>query len=305
MNTLILRKQHCHFSLTDLIRCTIIRPLSILSIFMLFSVATFATGDSTKYLTGKDTLFMTLDENTGEKIFEHKIVKGQTLYGLARFYGMNEEQLFPYNPTLKSNKVGIGQIIRVPIPNIAIKRYKGDNFKRWKFIPLMFIVKPKDNLYKIAKRVFHMAPDSVMAWNGLQGDVIAPGQRLLVGWVSMEGVPDSLRKAVIKPKIDAQKQELSEKFKKQKQTVEVRGAAFWQIKGNATTDYYCLHRTAKTGTIISITNGVNNKTAFAKVIGKIPDSAYSHEVILIVAPSVAKVLGAKDEKFFVKIKYAE
>jgi LysM repeat protein len=305
MNTLILRKLFILSATLFKLR----RPLSILSLIMLFSCAVFATGDSTKYLTQKDTLFMTLDENSGEKIFEHKIVKGQNLYSLARFYGMNEEQLFPYNPSMKSNKVAIGQVVRVPLPNSAIKRFKGDNFKRWKYVPLMFVVKPKDNLYKIAKRVFHMPPDSVMAWNGLAGDVIAPGQVLLVGWVSLGGVNDTARSvaaAAIKiPKIDKQHIELGDKFKKQKNTVESRGAAFWQTKGNPTTDYYCLHRTAKAGTYIAITNGTNGKTTYAKVVGKIPESAYSHEVVLIVAPSVAKTLGAKDEKFFVKIRYVE
>lgn len=309
MNTLILRK----FLPLSAFWHNLRRPLSILSVLMLFSFAIHATGDSTKYLTQKDTLFMTLDENSGEKIFEHKFVKGQNLYSLARFYGMNEEQLFPYNPSLKSNKVSIGQVVRVPLPNSAIKRFKGENFKRWKYVPLMFVVKPKDNLYKIAKRVFHMPPDSVMAWNGLSGDVIAPGQVLLVGWVSLGGVNDTARSvttantalSIKKIKLDKQIAELSEKFKKQKTTVESRGAAFWHTKGNSTTDYYCLHRTAKAGTYIAITNGTNGKTTYAKVIGKIPESAYSHEVVLIVAPSVAKALGAKDEKFFVKIRYME
>ena len=103
------------------LRWAIFTPLSIFAFwaFPNFSFAT--TGDSTKYLMSKDTLFITLDEKTGEKIFEHRIVKSQTLYSLARFYGMNEEQLFPYNPTLKSNKVGIGQVVRVPIGSSPLR----------------------------------------------------------------------------------------------------------------------------------------------------------------------------------------
>ncbi|NJN34534.1 MAG: LysM peptidoglycan-binding domain-containing protein [Saprospiraceae bacterium] len=152
-----------------------------------------AQGDSTHYLTQNDTLFMYLDEQSSEKIIEHRIQKKQTLYSLARFYGLNEEQLFPYNPTLKNNKLNIGQVVRVPLPNMAIKRFKGQNFKRWKYAPLLFKVQKGDNLYKIAKRVFNMSPDSVVLWNGLQNDIIAPGQTLQVGWVSVEGIPDSLR----------------------------------------------------------------------------------------------------------------
>lgn len=263
-----------------------------------------AVNDTTKYLTLKDTLFITLDENTNEKILEHKIQKGQTLYSLARFYGLNEEELYPYNPTLKSNVVSVGQIVRIPLPNSAIKRFKGDNFKRWKYAPIVFKVKKGDNLYKIAKTLFHMPVDSVVKWNNLQKPVISPGQNLHVGWMSLGGVPDTIRN-IRKSSVDIKKKQLAANFEKQTKTVEQRGAAFWQKNGNPNTDYYCLHRTAKIGSTISITNGMNFKTVYAKVIGKIPENAHGNEVVIIVAPSVAKQLAAKDEKFFVKIKYSE
>lgn len=279
-------------------------PLSILLIFLLPLIAHASWGDSTKYLTLKDTLFITLDEKSNEKIYQHKIIKGQNLYSLARFYGLNEEELFPYNPNLKSNVVGIGQLIRVPIPNASIKRFKGDNFKRWKFAPIAFKVKKGDNLFKIAKTLFHMPIDSVMKWNNLPNQNISPGQLLHVGWISLDGVPDSIR-TLRKGTVDLKKKQLEDNFAKQKKTVEQRGAAFWQKKGNQNTDYYCLHRTAKIGSTLSIMNGMNFKTIYAKVIGKIPDNAYGNEVVIIVAPSVAKQLAAKDEKFFVKIKYVE
>ena len=277
---------------------------SILLIFLMPLMAHASMGDSTKYLTLKDTLFITLDEKSNEKIYQHKITKGQNLYSLARFYGLNEEELFPYNPNLKSNVVGIGQLIRVPIPNACIKRFKGDNFKRWKFAPIVFKVKKGDNLFKISKTLFHMPIDSVVKWNNLPNQTISPGQLLHVGWINLDGVPDSIR-TLRKGTVDLKKKQLEDNFSKQKKTVEQRGAAFWQKKGNQNTDYYCLHRTAKIGSTISIMNGMNFKTIYAKVIGKIPDNAYGNEVVIIVAPSVAKQLAAKDEKFFVKIKYVE
>ena len=60
-------------------------PLSILLFLMLPLIAHASWGDSTKYLTLKDTLFITLDEKSNEKIYQHKIIKGQNLYSLARF----------------------------------------------------------------------------------------------------------------------------------------------------------------------------------------------------------------------------
>jgi hypothetical protein len=119
----------------------------------------------------------------------------------------------------------------------------------------------------------------------------------------IEGVPDSMRN-VRKVSADTRSGIYKDNFVKQKKTVEQRGAAFWQRKGNQKTDLYCLHRTAKAGSFIAISN-MSGKTVYAKVIGKMPDNAYGNEVVVIVAPSVAKMLGAVDEKFFVKMKYVE
>jgi LysM repeat protein len=283
-----------------------VSPFSIVIILLCLSLKSFANqGDSTHYLTLKDTLFITYNEDTGEKIYEHKISKGQNLYALARFYGLNEEELYPYNPTLKSNKVGIGQLVHVPIPNAAIKRFKGDNFKRWKYAPIMFVVKKKDNLYKIAKTLFRMPIDSVMKWNNLPDQTIQPGQLLHVGWMSLDGVADTIR-SMRKGAVDIRGKLLQNDFTKVKsKTKQQKGAAIWQKNGNQNTDLYCLHRTAKVGSTIAITNNMNNKTVYAKVIGKIPEKAYNDETVLIVAPSVAKILGAKDEKFFVIIRFVE
>ena len=281
-------------------------PLSIVALFLLKTNFSFATGDSIKYLTAKDTLFITLNETTGEKIFAHRIAARQTLYSLARFYGLNEEELYPYNPKLKSNKVGIGQIVYVPIPNAAIKRFKGSNFKQSKYAPIIFLVKKGDNLYKIAQTLFRMPIDSVVKWNNLPNRTIQPGQLLHVGWMSLDGVSDSTRHANVKSNsTDIRSKMLSSHFEKQKKATEERGAAFWNTKGNPKTDLYCLHRSAKVGSIIGITSTMTNRTAYAKVIGKIPENAHGSETVLIVAPSVAKFLGAKDEKFFVKIRYTQ
>jgi LysM repeat protein len=282
-------------------------PLSIAAFLMLttsiFAKTPTLTGDSSKYLTLKDTIFISLDERTGEKVFEHRMAAKQNLYRLARFYGMNEEELFPYNPTLKSNVVSIGQVIKVPIPNPAIKRFKGDNFKRWKYAPIVIIVKKGDNLFNIAKRMFHMPVDSVMKWNNMATQTTTVGQRLQVGWMSLDGVPDSIRSLRKVGAAEIRSKMLAVYFTKQKKGKEESGAAFWQLKGNPKTDLYCLHRTAKTGTVVAIQNTMNQKTVFAKVIGRMPENVYGHETIVVVAPSVAKLLGVKDEKFFVKIKY--
>ncbi len=273
--------------------------------FAFLSGANFSrasTGDSLHYLTLKDTIFIKIDA-LGDKVFEHVMQENQTLYSLAKFYGLNVEELYPYNPSLKSNNVSPGQKIRVPIPNAAIKRYKDKNFKRWKYVPVYYRVTKRDNLYKIGRSLFHQSVDSVFERNHLNSSTIADGQLLEVGWMSIDGVPDSIRRARKGGGATARNKMLALNFDKQNKIGQQNGVAFWQKKGIQHTDPYCLHNFAKVGSIIAVSNPMKGSVVYAKVIGKIPKNAYGKEVIIIVAPSVARVLGAIDERFFVRIKY--
>lgn len=267
----------------------------------------FDTGDSTRYLTFKDTLIISFNE-IGEKIIEHKMEKQQTLYGLARFYGMNVEELYSYNPGLNVSSMPPGQVIRIPLPNAAIRRFQGKDFAKWKFANLYYVTRKGDTMYKIAKTHFHMSVDSLKARNGLTTDVVSPGIRLHVGWVSTKGVPDSVRVnrnvgTNWQKSISIQKNytELSAK----KVVKDAKGVAYWQKNGTKYSELYCLHRTATVGSSVAITNPMKNRTVYAKVIGRIPKGAYSNDVIIIISPTVAQMLGAIDSRFYVKIKYFE
>ena len=85
------------------------------------------TGDSTQYLSIQDTIFLDFSVYQ-EKTFHHYIAPKQTLYSLAKFYGMSVEELYFYNPTLRDSAIAIGQQIKIPIPNKSIIRYKTEDF---------------------------------------------------------------------------------------------------------------------------------------------------------------------------------
>jgi len=48
---------------------------------------------------------------------------------------------------------------------------------------------------------------------------------------------------------------------------------------------------------------MNNRTVYAKVIGRIPSRAYGSDVETIITPYLADLLDAKDPRFFVEVKY--
>lgn len=267
-------------------------------------MSAFATGDSTRYLLRQDTIFLSID-GFGEKIFEHRIEPKQTLYSLARFYGLSVEELYYYNPGLKEAHVSPGQGVKIPIPNRAIIRYKDENFKPWKYVPIYYVVKKGDTMYRISKTYFRMPVEEVMQRNGLQSETLKVGQCLEMGWMSVDGVPEEYRDDGGNP-LARQRGALYKIFLREQGNQKLKdqqGVAYWQKDSKEDSDLYALHREGKMNDIIEVTNPMNHMTIYVKVIGKIPDTAYGNDVVVVLSPLAAKTLGAKDPRFFVKVKY--
>ncbi len=81
--------------------------------------------------------------------------------------------------------------------------------------------------------------------------------------------------------------------------------AQWNPKSKDKVNLFALHATAKTNSYIEIYNPMLDRKVLAKVVGNIPPKAFKKNVDLIVSPKVAETLGAKDKKFFVKVRFIE
>lgn len=276
-------------------------------LLLLFPAYGFATGDSLRYLTPRDTIILSVNSNE-EKIFEHKIEKGQTIFSLAKFYGLTMDVLRYLNPSLNFDVVSPRQSIKVLIPNRAIIRYRMPKFNPRIYTPVYYRVKKGDNLYRLSRVYFRMPEDTIKARAKIKEGSLQPGQLIHIGWMSPQAIPAewhvykpipaSLKKAVDLKKIfDAYAE--NKKFKENSH----QGIAVWQKEAPAARNYYALHDKAPINSVIEIYNPVTKRTVYAEVLGKIPATAYSTNVVVILSPNTAKLLGAKDSNFFVKIKY--
>lgn len=264
-----------------------------------------ATGDSLRYLTAKDTVFLSADD-FGNKIFKHTMEQGQTFYSLARFYGLKLDALYAFNPELdKEGHFAIGQAISIPIPDSAIVKSRKAANPVSNFAPVFYEVKHGDTFYRIAKHFFNLPLDTLKARNRLENTLMRTGQKLHVGWLSLAGVPDSLQLLNENP-LSARMLQLKMRYdalKTVKKAQFQNGAAYWQREKKGNDDCYALHRSAPVGSVIEITNPMKKKTVYAKVIAPIPDRAYGDDIVVVLSPSVAKLLGSKDAKFFVEVRY--
>lgn len=269
-----------------------------------FCLQAFFTGDSLNYLTSKDTIFITIG-NYQEKIFEHRVAPKQTLYSLAKFYGLSLSEIYYYNPELEDSEIAVNQPIKIPIPNRAIKRYKDKDFLANKHVPVCYVVKPGDTMYGISKRVFEMPIDTILARNNLKSFTLSPGQVLKMGWMHIGGIPESYRKFRGHPAWK-NNQSYRDRYLHERQIKQEyleRGIAHWQKESKIDSDFLALHRLAPINSIIAINNPMNNRTLYVKVIGRIPDAVYADNVIVVISPKAATLLGARDANFFVKMRY--
>lgn len=69
--------------------------------------------------------------------------------------------------------------------------------------------------------------------------------------------------------------------------------------------YYCFHNTAPAGTILKITNTINGKSVYAKVLDLIPDINQNAGLILHLSNSAAEELGVSSTKFDCSITYSK
>ena len=281
------------------------RKLSLTLACILLFLHLSATGDSLSYLTPKDTVFLSVDD-FGNKIFEHAMEKGQTFFSLSRFYGLKLDALYAFNPGVEQNgNFAQGEVVKIPIPDSAIVKSWKEALPRRNFAPVFYVVKHGDTFYRIAKNYFQIPLDTLKNRNRLEKTILSTGQLLHVGWLSLDGIPDSLQLLNANP-MSAKMMELKSRYDASKSTGKEQfqnGAAYWQREKKGNNDYYALHRFAPVGSVVEITNPMKKKTVYAKVLAPIPDRAYGGDIVVVLSPSLAKLLDAKDAKFFVEVRY--
>lgn len=266
----------------------------------LLSAQTTTSKAPASLLTSKDTLYLTIEE--GEKIIHHTVKPKQTLFSICKFYSLSLEELYEFNSQLQTDPVlKVGDLIRIPTPNIAIKRYKRKGFVAAQNAPLCYVVQSGDNLYQICKRHFEMPVDSIKTRNKLKSNNIVPGQVIHVGWVGTEGFPLKWRVGKSPTGNDALKSKFTQQKAKHKE-VSSQGICMWNKDNSEAADLYALHREAALGTTIAVTNPANKKTVYAKVIGRIPAN-YAKKAEVVISPAAAKRLSASSSEFMTRVVF--
>lgn len=125
---------------------------------------------------------LTIPSNSGTNpntTFIYTVKKGDSLYGIARKYNTNVNELIKLN-NLKSNNLSIGQQIKIPEmytneEDISLPEY------------INYTVKKGDTIYGIA-RTYGVTPDLIIKDNSLSNNNLTVGQTLRIRVLKDSGV---------------------------------------------------------------------------------------------------------------------
>jgi len=166
-----------------------------------------------------------------------------------------------------------------------------------------------ETLYAISKR-FRISVEDIKKVNGLTSNAIKEGMLLKIPKTSLpeEIITPPEPVVPILPEVIEENQPIDDAvFKANKYGIrekKERGVGIWleSLKGDGQTSL-ALHKTAPIGTILKITNPMNQSVTFAKVVGKFGDNEDTQGAVVVISKAAATSIGVLDKKFQVEITY--
>ena len=97
---------------------------------------------------------------SGKDFYLHEVLKGQTLFGIAKEYQVSEEEIINVNPDLNKKSIFPGMVLRIPDSGKSVKPLAGN--EEIKFIS--HTVLPKETLFSIS-RLYGVKVDQIRELN--------------------------------------------------------------------------------------------------------------------------------------------
>lgn len=234
------------------------------------------------WLVGLLFSVFSIELNSKTPMSKHVVKKGETLYSISKQYGVNLKELIKTNSlSAKNPHLQVGQRLIVPstphklqainykpisVPSTPDTPYREEDTRQRRAIP------------PPVKAVVIENPQPVQAVN----TAVAP-------IVRTSYAPSEY------PALFNQYPTQGLKMKKNK------GAANYMSDATSGNQNLAFYNEAEMGSIVRVTNLMNHKTVFVKVLGRVPPMDASQEITIKLSNKSARDLGAIDEKFLVEV----
>ena len=256
-------------------------------------------------------------------VVHYTIEKDKSIYKAAKLFHIDPKIILDYNEISNPSEIKNGSLVKIPIDFTYV--FRGNSIKGYKttkFIPLQYTLKPKDNLFRIAKVNCQESIEAMMKRNNLSSKNLRIGQVLTVSWLPVDTATKQYYSKTYEKKEyqylytelpaattvnfeeDFEDEFMDEEIIEEIPMITSKGVAIW-TKSSKGHSKFALHPTAKLNSEIELFNPVVNRRVKAKVIGRIPKDAYTDDVSVIISPATAASLGALDQRFSVVMSYVE
>lgn len=271
---------------------------------------------------------------------KHIVREKETLYAISRTYNVSIDEIKKWNG-LTSNNLSVGQELVIRKANTVGNQppATASDSQPARAVNGRHTVVAGETLFAISRK-YGVTVDDIRKWNGLTSNDVRIGQSLIVEGATKVTAQQATQptqtttpatQVVKTPETNTTQQQQTPTLPKdtpvastetetpvapaREQTVtiseSVRGsdeivqAGLAELiegtEGNR--KYLALHRTAPVGTILKVRNEMNNREVFVRVMGKLPDTALTQNVIIKISRSAYDRLGAIDPKFRVEVTY--
>lgn len=262
----------------------------------------------------------------GNKYVLHKVQKGEGLYGIARKYKSTVNEIQSAN-NLTNTILDLGQIIKIPVKNqvanVEVVQAKVEQSSIPKIVNnpkiksntfITHTVKRGETLYLLSRK-YDVSVTEISKLNNLKKTSLELGQKLKIpkkGTVINNQditypTEEEQKNVIVEKSTGTADVKVNVKNNKLLGSVDYNetGIAGWiDDKNLDSKKSIALHRTAPVGTIIRVTNLMNNKSIYVKVIGKLPDTGDNENTIIILSKAAVNMLGGVDQKFRVNLNYS-
>lgn len=286
---------------------------------------------------GQDSLWVRLSD--GDAYVSHKSKVGETLFMIAKKYAVPPALLADLNDLEYSSGIPSGTLLKIPVSsfNYHTQGLAGQR------LPIAYKPRPSDDLATIS-RIFSVSQGAIQRLNDMPDNRLVPGKTLHLGWVSYDASVTPFPEAPAKKEATKQATGTIEKtpppIKTKDAPIEARtrtvattpppptkqpvdneslfygqsgslqegsGAAVFYTLKTALPEgtFYALHKTAKKGSIVKVSNPANGNVIYAKVIGTLPSLKIYHNAIIAISSNAARELESREKKMFCNITFLE
>jgi LysM repeat protein len=251
---------------------------------------------------------------TNKNVIEYVVKAGETLFSISKRFGSTVDEVKKWNH-LPNNTVQLGQKL---IVGYITPPEKPEPKKE---------IKPEPATATVNDKLVEKKSDKVLQEKTAAADGTGADEVVIANKGKVEGLPEKARPEKPLDVTPADSRELKAINPENKPDVDdnptrsmipvgkgVGGKTIVQVSESGVCSwindaevnqnkYYGLHRSAPIGTIVKVTNKMNDRYVFVKIVGVLPDTGENEKSIIKISQAAVSKIGALDAHFQVELSY--